>query len=93
MENEVQGLRSQEIKLEENISDPPVIAPTCQNRQSATVQPQPYRDIRTVLVKEENSLMLNDAQDTQGCRHIRWNVEQINIENTASPCKYSHVLF
>ncbi|CAK6976199.1 uncharacterized protein LOC121905269 [Scomber scombrus] len=85
VENEVQGLGSQEIKVEENISDPPPVAPTCQDKQSATVQPQPHRDIRTVLVKEENSLILNDGQDTQGCRHIRWNVEQINIENSASP--------
>ncbi|XP_067458059.1 uncharacterized protein [Thunnus thynnus] len=84
-ENEVQGFGSQDIKVEENISDLPLVAPTCQNRQSASVQPQPHHDIRTVLVKEESSLMLNDAQATQGCRHIRWNVEQINIENTASP--------
>lgn len=87
-ENDVQGLESQEIKVEENISDPLLVVPTCQNRQSASVQPHPHRDIRTVLVKEESSLMLNDTQATQGCRHIRWNVEQINIENTSSPCKY-----
>ncbi|KAM7382702.1 hypothetical protein PAMP_002421 [Pampus punctatissimus] len=84
-ENDVQGLGSQEIKLEENISDPPLVVPTCQNRQSASVQPQPHRDIRTVLVKEESSLMLNDSQATQSCRHMRWNVEQINAENTTSP--------
>ncbi|KAM7420509.1 hypothetical protein PAMA_014970 [Pampus argenteus] len=84
-ENDVQGLVSQEIKVEEIISDPPLVVPTCQNRQSANVQPQPHRDIRTVLVKEESSLMLNDSQSTQSCRHMRWNVEQINAENTASP--------
>ncbi|XP_068592545.1 zinc finger protein 576, tandem duplicate 1 [Cebidichthys violaceus] len=80
-ENEALG--SQEIKVEENISDPPLVALTCQNRQSASVQPQHHRDIRTVLVKEESSLALHEA--TQGSRHIRWNVEQVNIENSSSP--------
>ncbi|XP_074510110.1 zinc finger protein 576, tandem duplicate 1 isoform X1 [Sebastes fasciatus] len=83
-ENEALG--SQEIKVEENISDPPLVAPTCQNKQSASVQPQHHhRDIRTVLVKEESSLVLNETQATPGSRHIRWNVEPVNNENTSSP--------
>ncbi|GLD63489.1 uncharacterized protein AKAME5_001510700 [Lates japonicus] len=89
--NKRQGLDSiteneaQEIKVEENISDPPLNAHTCQNRQSASVQPQHHRDIRSVLVKEESSLMLNEAQASQGRSHIRWNVEPVNNENTATP--------
>ncbi|XP_076593645.1 zinc finger protein 576, tandem duplicate 1 isoform X1 [Chaetodon auriga] len=82
-ENEVQVLESQEIKVEENISDPPLVAAASQNKQSAIVQPQHHRDIRTVLVKEETSLVLSEA--TQGSRHIRWNVESVNTENTSSP--------
>ncbi|XP_023275563.1 uncharacterized protein LOC111664964 [Seriola lalandi dorsalis] len=84
-ENEVQVPGSQEIKVEENISDPPLATPTCQNRPSASVQSQHHRDIRTVLVKEESSLMLNETQASQGSRHIRWNVEPVNNENTATP--------
>ncbi|XP_071326730.1 zinc finger protein 576, tandem duplicate 1 isoform X2 [Trachinotus anak] len=84
-ENEVQLPGSQEIKVEENNSDPLLAAPTCQNRKSASVQPQHHHDIRTVLVKEESSLMLNEAQASQGSRHIRWNVEPVSNENTATP--------
>ncbi|KAI3360446.1 hypothetical protein L3Q82_002341 [Scortum barcoo] len=80
-ENEVQGLGSEEIKVEENILDPPLVAVTCQNRPSASVQPQHHCDIRSVLVKEESSLVLNEAQ---GSRHIRWNVEPVNADNTSS---------
>lgn len=79
---------SQEIKVEENIIDPPLVVPTCPNRQSTSVQPQHHRDIRTVLVKEETSLVLNDAQASHGSRHIRWNVEPVNNENTTTPCEY-----
>ncbi|KAM3873403.1 zinc finger protein 576, tandem duplicate 1 [Diretmus argenteus] len=75
--------RGQEIKVEENISDPPVAAHNCQSRQRVGIQPQHQRDVRTVLVKQESSLFLNDAEAMQGCRHIRWNVEQIDIENTS----------
>ncbi|XP_029307268.1 zinc finger protein 576, tandem duplicate 1 [Cottoperca gobio] len=78
-----EALGSQEIKVEENISDPSLVSPICQNRQSGSVQPQHHRDIRTVLVKEESSLVLNEA--TQGSRRIRWNVEPVNPENTSSP--------
>ncbi|XP_026149912.1 zinc finger protein 576, tandem duplicate 1 isoform X2 [Mastacembelus armatus] len=84
-EDEAQSPSNQEIKVEENFSDPQLVAPTCQNRQSASVQPQHHRDIRTVLVKEENSLILNDAQVSQGSRHIRWNVEPVDNEHTAMP--------
>uniref|UniRef100_UPI003AAC3444 zinc finger protein 576, tandem duplicate 1 n=1 Tax=Centroberyx gerrardi TaxID=166262 RepID=UPI003AAC3444 len=77
--------RGQEIKVEENISDPPLVAHTCHSRQRVGLPPQNQHDIRTVLVKEESCLILNDAQATQGSRHIRWNVEQINIENTSGP--------
>lgn len=86
-ENEVQVLGNQEIKVEENNFDPPQVAETCQNRQCATVQPQHHRDIRTVLVKEETSLVLNEVLPMQGGRHIQWNVEQVNTENPLSPGK------
>ncbi len=85
-ENEVQVHESQEIKVEENIFDPPLGAATCHNRQSATLQPQHHRDIRTVLVKEETSLVLSEVLPAQGSRHIQWNVEPVNIENS-SPSK------
>ncbi|XP_053289385.1 uncharacterized protein LOC128450011 [Pleuronectes platessa] len=76
---------SQEIKVEENISDPILVEPSTQNRPRLNVQSHPHRDIRTVLVKEESSLMLNEAQASQGSRHIRWNVEPVDNENTATP--------
>ncbi|KAK9513577.1 hypothetical protein VZT92_027100 [Zoarces viviparus] len=79
----IAALGSQEIKVEENMSDPPLVALTCQNRQSASVQPQHHHDIRSVLVKEESSLVLHET--TQGSRRIRWNVEQVDIENSSSP--------
>lgn len=80
--------RGQEIKVEENISDPPLVTHSCQSRQRTGLQPQHQHDIRTVLVKQETSLSLNDAQTAQGSRHIRWNVEQINTDNTSGPGKY-----
>ncbi|KAF0045266.1 hypothetical protein F2P81_001795 [Scophthalmus maximus] len=88
-ENEVQVSESQEIKVEENTADPLLVAPTCQNRKNASVQPQHQRDIRNVLVKEESSLMLTEAQAPQGSRHIRWNVEPVNNEDTATPSMQS----
>ena len=84
---------SQEIKVEENISDPLLVAPSSQNRPRLNVQPHQHRDIRTVLVKEESSLVLNEAQVSQGSRRIRWNVEPVDNENTATPCKYEQILF
>lgn len=86
-ENESCG-SPQEIKVEESVSDPPLVEPTCQNRQSASVQPQHHRDIRTVLVKEESSLVLHEAQAAQGSKRIRWNVEPVDIVNSPSPCEY-----
>ncbi|KAM8869820.1 zinc finger protein 576, tandem duplicate 1 isoform 2-T4 [Spinachia spinachia] len=73
----------QEIKVEESVSAPALVELTCQNRQSASVQPQHHRDVRTVLVKEETSLVRHEAQATQGS--IRWNVEAVDIENSPSP--------
>ena len=85
---ESDALESQEIKVEENISDPPLVTATCQNSQSAITQPQHHhRDIRTVLVKEETSLVLNEVQASLGSRHIRWNVEPVSTENNSSPCE------
>ncbi|XP_022063117.2 uncharacterized protein LOC110960255 [Acanthochromis polyacanthus] len=84
-ENGVQVLGSEEIKVEENSSDPLLLATTCQNRQSASVQLQHHRDIKTVLVKEESCLVLNDASVTHGSKHIRWNVEPVSNENTVTP--------
>ncbi|KAM3614328.1 uncharacterized protein V6R79_012807 [Siganus canaliculatus] len=78
-EGSIQSLGRQEIKVEENIPDPTLVAASCQNRQSA---PPQHRDIRTVLVKEESTLVLNEVQ---GSRRIRWNVEPVNNENTSSP--------
>ncbi|CAI5663339.1 unnamed protein product [Oreochromis niloticus] len=83
-ENEVQILGSDEIKVEENSSHQPLTASTSQNRQTASVQPLHHRDIRTVLVKEESSLIVNDVPATNGSRHIRWNVEALS-ENTVIP--------
>ncbi|KAL7393506.1 hypothetical protein ABVT39_011789 [Epinephelus coioides] len=79
------ALGRQEIKVEDSNLDPGLVAPTCPNRQSANVQPQHHRDIRTVLVKEESSLVLNEAQATEDSGHIRWNVEPVSNENTSSP--------
>ncbi|KAG7242198.1 hypothetical protein INR49_024244, partial [Caranx melampygus] len=64
-ENEAQEPGNEEIKVEENISDPPLAGPTCQDRLSASVLAQHHHDIRTVLVKEESSHTLNEAQATQ----------------------------
>ncbi|KAK5892561.1 hypothetical protein CesoFtcFv8_012926 [Champsocephalus esox] len=80
---ENEDLESQQIKVEENIPDRPLVAPICQNRLSASVTLQHHRDIRTVLVKEESSLVLNETQASG--RHIRWNVEPVNTENTSNP--------
>ncbi|KAM4633808.1 zinc finger protein 576, tandem duplicate 1 [Polymixia lowei] len=75
---EVEG--GQEIKVEENISDPPPVAQTSESRQRMDTQPQHQRGVRIVLVKQESSLILNDPQATLGSRHIRWNVERMDIE-------------
>ncbi|XP_061572511.1 uncharacterized protein LOC133428117 isoform X2 [Cololabis saira] len=85
-DNEVQVLRSQEIKSEDHSSDPLVVAATGQSRQSTSVQLQHHRDVRTVLVKEE-SRVLNDVQVTQGSKQMRWNVEPVGDEQTDVPLK------
>ncbi|XP_074539493.1 zinc finger protein 576, tandem duplicate 1 [Halichoeres trimaculatus] len=82
-EREVQVLGSQEIKVEEVISDPSQAAPPSQNRPSASMQPQHHCDVRTVMVKEECSLVLNEAQTTQGSS-IRWNVEPVHVNTSSS---------
>ncbi|XP_054898224.1 uncharacterized protein LOC129367657 [Poeciliopsis prolifica] len=82
-ESEFQVPEGQEIKVEENSSDTMLVGPTCQNRQSTTgVQPKHHQDIRSILVKEESNSVVNDTLSLQGSRHMRWNVEPINSENT-----------
>ncbi|XP_076016958.1 zinc finger protein 576, tandem duplicate 1 isoform X2 [Genypterus blacodes] len=77
----------QEIKVEENTLDPLHLLVTldCESRQGSSIQPQHRHGIRTVLVKDESSPMSDEAEATQGNRHIRWSVEQINTENSSSP--------
>lgn len=82
-EKEVRILGSQEIKVEEVVSDPSQAAPACQNRPSANMQPQHHCDVRTVLVKEECSLVLNEAQTAQRSS-IRWNVEPTHGSGSSS---------
>ncbi|KAK5601567.1 hypothetical protein CRENBAI_023943 [Crenichthys baileyi] len=84
-ENEVQVLGDQEIKVEENSSDPLFVAPTCQRGQRSSVQTKHHQDIRSILVKEERNSLVNDTQGVQGSRHMRWNVEPVNSENTSIP--------
>ncbi|XP_058502986.1 uncharacterized protein LOC131470918 isoform X2 [Solea solea] len=89
VEVEVQVHGSQEIKVEESMTDPMLFVPTCQKRKSTSVQQQHQHDIRSVLVKEERSLMLSEAHASQGSSRIRWNVEPVNNENTATPLMQS----
>ncbi|KAM6909689.1 zinc finger protein 576, tandem duplicate 1 [Xenentodon cancila] len=92
-DNEVEVLGSQEIKIEDHSSDPLLVAPTCQSRQSVSVQLQHHRDVRTVLVKEESSPVQtdvqndvqNDVQAAQGSKQMRWNVEPVSNEQTDMP--------
>ncbi|XP_008430569.1 zinc finger protein 576, tandem duplicate 1 [Poecilia reticulata] len=85
-ENEVQVPEGHEIKVEENSSDTMLVAPTCQNRQSITgVQPKHHQDIRSILVKEESNSVVNHTMSLHGSRHMRWNVEPVNSENTDIP--------
>ncbi|XP_032414224.1 zinc finger protein 576, tandem duplicate 1 [Xiphophorus hellerii] len=85
-ENEVQVPEGHEIKVEENSSDTMLVGLTCQNRQSTTgVQPKHHQDIRSILVKEESNSVVNDTLSLQGSRHMQWNVEPINGENTDIP--------
>ncbi|XP_034031015.1 uncharacterized protein LOC117514593 [Thalassophryne amazonica] len=83
-DSEVEFLRSQDIKIEENISDQSLTMANSHNKRSANRQVQHHHDIRSVLVKQESSLV-NDIQATEGSRHIRWNVEQVETENASNP--------
>lgn len=76
-------IENQEIKVEETIPEPHL----GQNRQDVVLLPQHHRDIRTVLVKEERTLVLHEVQAAAGSGRMRWNVEPISIESTSSPCK------
>ncbi|XP_028985160.1 uncharacterized protein LOC114843102 isoform X2 [Betta splendens] len=76
---------SEEIKVEENISDPHLAVPSCPDRESASVQPQNHGGIRSVLVKQEARLIRNDAQASHDRGQIRWNVEPVNNEDTTTP--------
>ncbi|XP_041649912.1 uncharacterized protein LOC121513945 isoform X2 [Cheilinus undulatus] len=82
--NKVQVFESLEIKVEEIIADQPPTELTCPNKPSLILQPQQHCDIQAVLVKEECSPVLNEAQTSQGSS-IRWNVEPFSIGNTSSP--------
>lgn len=68
------------------MSAPRLAVPSSPDRESASVQPQNHRDIRTVLVKQEARLTMNDDQASQDRGHIRWNVEPVSSEDTTSPC-------
>lgn len=78
-------IRSCEIKVEENVSEAQLAAASTKNRQGVDQQPQHQRDIRTVLVKEERTLVLHEVQAAPGSRRMRWNVEPVDVENTYSP--------
>ncbi|XP_028325939.1 zinc finger protein 576, tandem duplicate 1 [Gouania willdenowi] len=56
-----------------------------QNTQVTSVSTQHHQDIRTVLVKEETSIIPEDVQNTNGSKHIKWNVEPISNEDTDIP--------
>lgn len=75
---------SREIKVEESVSEPQLAAASTKNRQDVDQQPQHQRDIRTVLVKEERTLVLHEVQAAPGSRRMRWNVEPVDTENTYS---------
>ncbi|XP_053744288.1 uncharacterized protein LOC128772171 isoform X2 [Synchiropus splendidus] len=62
--------RRREIKVEE-------VPSRCETRESG--------DISSVLVKEETTLELEEAGDSAGSGHMRWNVEQVGPEKTPSP--------
>lgn len=51
------------------------------------MQPQHHRDIRTVFVKEESPILFNEIVASQVNKHIQWNIEPVNSESAASPCK------
>lgn len=78
---------SREIKVEDSVSEPQLAAASAKNGQDVAQQPQHQRDIRTVLVKEERTLVLHEVQAAPGSRRMRWNVEPVDVENTYSPRK------
>lgn len=84
----LKALGSQEIKVEENTSEMSSVVHTFQSRQRVEIQPQQQRGVRSVLVKQESSLILSDPRATQGSRRIRWNVEERDIENTSDQREY-----
>ncbi|XP_077432728.1 zinc finger protein 576, tandem duplicate 1 isoform X2 [Vanacampus margaritifer] len=83
-ENETQAV----IKVEDSTSDPLVGAHACQKesgRSEARMRTQQNRDIRTVLVKQESRVMLNDARSTPDSEQRQWNVEKVADRNSVSP--------
>ncbi|XP_034553908.1 zinc finger protein 90-like [Notolabrus celidotus] len=74
-EHGVQLLMSQGIEIKEIILDPSLADASSLDS-----------DVRTVLVKEEYSHVLNEAQATQDSS-ICWSVEPVNVGNTSSPSK------
>ncbi|XP_037836330.1 uncharacterized protein LOC108245979 isoform X2 [Kryptolebias marmoratus] len=81
-ENDVHILGGPEIKVEENSSDLLLVTPP---RQTPGVQPEHHQSIRSVLVKEESSSVLNSTQDPQGSKRMQWNLEPVGSENTDIP--------
>lgn len=75
---------NQGIKVEDNTADSTQITTNRLSRGNLSIQP-PCRGIRTVLVKEESSLLINDAQTPQRGEHMHWNVELDTTENSSSP--------
>nr|XP_057940296.1 uncharacterized protein LOC131136941 isoform X2 [Doryrhamphus excisus] len=71
------------IKVEENTSYSSLGAP--QNESDKDIQPQQHRDIRTVLVKEENRAVLNDARATPDSRQSTSSFT--DIEEATSDCR------
>lgn len=67
--------------------EPQMAAANAKNGQNVDQQPQRQRDIRTVLVKEERTLVLHKVQAATGSRRMRWNVEPVDVETTYSPRK------
>lgn len=80
-DNGVQVPRGQEIKVEENSSDPLLVLPTCQSRQNSCVPPKHQQGIRSILVKEERNSVVNDTQSVQESRHMKWNEEPVSCKD------------
>ncbi|XP_015241201.1 PREDICTED: uncharacterized protein LOC107091659 isoform X1 [Cyprinodon variegatus] len=80
-DNGVQVPRGQEIKVEENSSDPLLVLPTCQSRQNSCGPPKHQQGIRSILVKEERNSVVNDTQSVQESRHMKWNEEPVSCKD------------